>query len=58
MTDTNVIKLAQPGMFSDPLTEVLRDGARALYELPKGTLRGTAALPDEEYYDAARPHGQ
>ena len=30
MTDTNVIKLAQPGTFTDPLTEILRDGARAL----------------------------
>ena len=30
MTDTNVFKLAQPGTFVDPLTEVLRNGARAL----------------------------
>ena len=30
MTQDNIIKLSQPGMFSDPLTEVLRDGARAL----------------------------
>ena len=30
MTDTSVFKLAQPGTFSDPLTEVLRGGARAL----------------------------
>ena len=30
MTDTNVIKLAQPGTFSDSLTEVLRNGAHAL----------------------------
>ena len=30
MTDTNVIKLAQPGTFSDSLTEILRHGARAL----------------------------
>ena len=30
MTDTNVIKLAQPGTFTDLLTEILRDGARAL----------------------------
>ena len=26
MTDTNVIKLAQPGTFTDSLTEILRDG--------------------------------
>ena len=30
MTQDNVIKLAQPGTFSDPLTEILRNGARAL----------------------------
>ena len=30
MTDTNVFQLAQPGNFADPLTEVLRKGARAL----------------------------
>jgi transposase-like protein len=30
VTDNTVFKLAQPGTFSDPLTEVLRSGARAL----------------------------
>ena len=30
MSDANVVKLLQPGSFADPLTEVLRDGARAL----------------------------
>ena len=30
MTDNNVIKLAQPGTFIDSLTEILRNGARAL----------------------------
>ena len=30
MTDTNVLQLSQPGGFSDPLTEILRNGARAL----------------------------
>ena len=30
MTETNVIELTQPGTFSDPLTEVLRNGARTL----------------------------
>ena len=30
MTDTNVFKLSQPGIFTDPLTEVLRNGARSL----------------------------
>ena len=30
MTDINVLQLSQPGSFADPLTEVLRKGARAL----------------------------
>jgi len=30
VTDNSVFKLTQPGTFSDPLTEVLRGGARAL----------------------------
>ena len=30
MTDTNVFPLSQPGTFADPLTDVLRSGARAL----------------------------
>src|SRR5947208_12972126 len=30
MTDTNVLQLSKPGTFADPLTEVLRNGARAL----------------------------
>src|SRR5262249_56806556 len=30
VTDTNVSKLVPPGTFTDPLTEILRDGARAL----------------------------
>lgn len=30
MTETNVFQLSQPGTFADPLTEVLRSGARAL----------------------------
>jgi hypothetical protein len=31
---TNVFQLSQPGTFVDPLTEVLRDGARALLAQP------------------------
>ena len=27
MTETNVFHLSQPGTFTDPLTEVLRNGA-------------------------------
>ena len=30
MSETNVFKLSQPGTFTDPLTEVLRSGARSL----------------------------
>jgi putative transposase len=30
VTDTNVLQLSQPGTFADPLTEVLRSGARRL----------------------------
>jgi hypothetical protein len=30
MTDTNVFLFSQPGTFADPLTEVLREGARAV----------------------------
>ena len=30
MTNDNVTKLVQPGAFEDPLTEILRNGARAL----------------------------
>ena len=30
MSDDNVVQLVQPGSFSDPLTEVLRNGARSL----------------------------
>ena len=30
MTETNVFQLSQPGTFADQLTEVLRNGARAL----------------------------
>ena len=30
MTETNVFQLCQPGTFADPLTDVLRNGARAL----------------------------
>jgi len=32
VTETNVFELTQPGTFSDPLTEVLRNGARTLLE--------------------------
>ena len=30
MSESNVVELAQPGVFTDSLTEILRSGARAL----------------------------
>jgi putative transposase len=30
VTNANVFQLCQPGTFADPLTEILRNGARAL----------------------------
>jgi len=30
MTDTNILQFSEPGTFADPLTEVLRNGARVL----------------------------
>jgi putative transposase len=30
VSDSNVIKFTQPGAFTDSLTEILRNGARAL----------------------------
>ena len=36
MTETNVFQLCQPGTFADPLTEVLRNGARALHATAAG----------------------
>ena len=44
MTETNVFQLCQPGTFADPLTEVLRTGARAL--LSQAVEAEVAALLD------------
>ena len=44
MTDTNVFQLSQPGPFADPLTEVLRNGARALLAQVLAALR-SAVVP-------------
>ena len=44
MTETNVFQLSQPGTFTDPLTEVLRNGARAL--LSQAVEAEVAALLD------------
>ena len=49
MTDTNVFQLSQPRTFADPLTEVLRNGARALLaqavEAEVAALLGSHASP-------------
>ena len=44
MTETNVLQLSQPGTFSDPLTDILRDGARTL--LAQAVEAEVAALLD------------
>jgi putative transposase len=44
VTETNVFQLCQPGTFTDPLTEVLRNGARAL--LSQAVEAEVAALLD------------
>ena len=59
MTDTNVIKLAQPGTFSDSLTEILRNGARALLAQAFGQVArdpdgGLAARLRDHDHDARR----
>jgi hypothetical protein len=42
--DANVVKLLQPGSFADPLTEVLRNGARALLAKAIGEQGGKRLL--------------
>jgi putative transposase len=44
VTESNVFQLCQPGTFADPLTEVLRNGARAL--LSQAVEAEVAALLD------------
>ena len=50
MTQDNVVKLIQPAAFSDPLTEVLREGARALLAQAVEAEVGRACAP------GSRPH--
>ena len=52
MTDTNVFQLSQPGTFADPLTEVLRNGARAL--LAQAVEAEVAALLEQPCRQADR----
>jgi transposase-like protein len=44
VTETNVFQISQPGTFADPLTEILRNGARAL--LAQAVEAEVAALLD------------
>ena len=44
MTDSNVFQLAHPGAFTDSLTEILRNGARALLTQAKITLAAGLVL--------------
>ena len=62
MTQDNVVKLSQPGTFSDPLTEVLRDGARALFAHAVETevadfLGGHADTTDRDGHQRLVRHG-
>ena len=46
MADTNVFQFSQPGTFADPLTEVLRNGARALLsQAVEAEVAGLIELP-------------
>jgi hypothetical protein len=46
MTETNVFQLSQSGTFADPLTEVLRSGARALLaQAVEAELAALLAMP-------------
>jgi hypothetical protein len=51
VTETNVFQLAQPGTFADPLTEVLRNGARALLSPPA---RDRRSSPDSPSFSPSR----
>jgi hypothetical protein len=42
VTETNVFELTQPGTFSDPLAEVLRNGARTLLGQASAKAKGAS----------------
>ena len=51
MSDNSVLKLSQPSTFSDPLTEVLRSGARSLLAR---AVKAEGKLPPRAASQAAR----
>jgi len=54
VSDSNVIKLAQPGAFADSLTEILRSGARAPHR-PGAGEQGLAPEPMELCFKRRSP---
>ena len=57
MTETNVFQLSQPGTFADPLTEVLRNGARALLSqavVDDSRIVGAIRIDDQSASERAR----
>ena len=56
MSDNTVLKLSQPSTFSDPLTEVLRSGARSL--LARAVEAEVAAFLDGHYSEARTEEGR
>lgn len=57
MTDTNVFQLVQLGSFSDPLTQVLRDGARTLLaQAVEAEVAGFLAEHADERTEDGRHH--
>ena len=56
MTDTNVFQLTQRGTFADPLTEVLRNGARALLaQAVEAEVTALLSLAGTRDHDRHRP---
>src|SRR2546423_6232935 len=57
VSDANVVKLLQPGSFADPLTEVLRNGARPTGPSDRGRgggIPGQACRSEDRYWFAPR----
>ena len=59
MTETNVFQLSQPGTFTDPLTEVLRNGARALLaQAVEAEVSSLLSCHADEFTDAGNLDGR